>query len=102
MANINYTNISETPVKVTLTPYEIGTIIKSFEHILETNPKLSSFSTEARLYDEFSDILKTTYERLKGDCDFKIQYDVSEQTSKLIMSERDNKKSAADAELAEV
>ena len=102
MANINYITIPETPVKVTLTPWEITTIIGSLKHILETNPKMSSFSTEARLYDEFSDILKTAYERLKGDCECKVQYNISEQTAKLIMSERDDKIAAADAELAEV
>ena len=102
MANTEFTTINETPVRVTLTPYEMKTIISSLKRSLETNPQLHSWSSEARLYDEFNTMLDSTYERLKGDCDYSIKYDANKGTSKLILSERADKVTAADAELAEV
>ena len=102
MANTEFTTINETPVRVTLTPYEMKTILKSLKHSLETDPQLSSWSSEARLYDEFNTMLNSTYERLKGDCEYSIKYDATTQTSKLVLSERADKVTAADAKLAEV
>ena len=37
MANTEFTTINETPVRVTLTPYEMKTLISSLKHSLETN-----------------------------------------------------------------
>ena len=102
MANTEFTTINETPVRVTLTPYEMKTILKSLKHSLETDPNVHSWSSEARLYDEFSTMLDSTYERLKGDCEYSIKYDANTQTSKLVLSNRADKVTAADAELAEV
>ncbi len=39
MANTEFTTINETPVRVTLTPYEMKTLISSLKHSLETNPQ---------------------------------------------------------------
>jgi hypothetical protein len=102
MANTEFTTINETPVRVTLTPYEMKTILSSLKHSLETNPQLSSWSSEARLYDEFNTMLNSTYERLKGDCEVSIKYDANTQTSKLVLSERADKVTAAEAKMAEV
>ena len=102
MANTEFTTINETPVRVTLTPYEMKTILSSLKHSLETNPQLSSWSPEARLYDEFNTMLNSTYERLKGDCEYSIKYDATTQTSKLVLSERADKVTAAEAKMAEV
>jgi len=102
MANTEFTTINETPVRVTLTPYEMKTILSSLKHSLETNPQLSSWSSEARLYDEFNTMLNSTYERLKGDCEYSIKYDATTQTSKLVLSERADKVTAAEAKMAEV
>ena len=102
MANTEFTTINETPVRVTLTPYEMKTLISSLKHSLETNPQLHSWSSEARLYDEFNDMLNSTFERLKGDCEYSIKYDANTGTSKLVLSERADKVTAADAKFAEV
>lgn len=102
MANTEFTTINETPVRVTLTPYEMKTILSSLKHSLETNPQLSSWSSEARLYDEFNTMLNSTYERLKGDCEYSVKYNTNTQTSKLVLSERADKVTAADAKMAEV
>jgi len=102
MANTEFTTINETPVRVTLTPYEMKTILKSLKHSLETDPQLSSWSSEARLYDEFNTMLNSTYERLKGDCEYSIKYDATTQTSKLVLSERADKVTATEAKMAEV
>src|SRR5210317_414183 len=77
MANTEFTTINETPVRVTLIPYEMKTLISSLKHSLETNPQLSSWSSEARLYDEFNDMLNSTFERLKGACEYSIKYDAN-------------------------
>jgi hypothetical protein len=102
MANTEFTTINDTPVRVTLTPYEMKTLISSLKHSLETNPQLNDWSSEARLYDEFTDMLNSTYERLKGDCDYSVKYNTNTQTSKLVLSERADKVTAADAKMAEV
>ena len=102
MAKTEFTTINDTPVRVTLTPYEMKTLIASLKHSLETNPQLNSWSPEARLYDEFNDMLNSTYERLKGDCEYRSKYDANTGTSKLVLSERADKVTAADAKMAEV
>lgn len=102
MANTEYATIDETPIRTVLTPKEMKTIFNSLKHSLKTDPQLHSWSLEARLYDEFNEMLNSTYERLKGDCDYSIKYDVNTGTSKLVLSERDKKVTGADAELAKV
>jgi len=47
-------------------------------------------------------MLNSTFERLKGDCEYSIKYDANTGTSKLVLSERADKISAADAKFAEV
>jgi hypothetical protein len=96
-----YSTVTETPIRVILTPQEMKNILKALKHSLETNPQLYSWSPEARLYDEFSEMLNSTYERLKDDSQYRIKYDANTGTSELVMSERD-KTTKADAELAEV
>lgn len=97
-----YSTVTETPIRVILTPQEMKNILKALKHSLETNPQLNDWSSEARLYDEFTDMLNSTYERLKGDCDYSVKYNTNTQTSKLVLSERADKVTAADAKMAEV
>jgi len=47
-----YSTVTETPIRVILTPQEMKNILKALKHSLETNPQLYSWSPEARLYDE--------------------------------------------------